>query len=64
MPHTKGRRQTPAEHRASKRNSHNSPWRTEPALHSKRQRKCAAYFEELKRKGDNRRKPRPELDPE
>ena len=62
MPHKKGRPQTAAEHRASKRNSHASPWRNEPALHSKRQRKCRAYFDKLQAAGDTERKPRPELD--
>jgi hypothetical protein len=46
----------------NKRNSQNSPWRQAAKTGSARQRRNAAYFEELARRGDTRRVPRPELD--
>jgi hypothetical protein len=48
--------------RNGRRNSQNSPWRTAAKSGSPRQRRNAAYFEELARRGDTRRVPRPELD--
>jgi hypothetical protein len=48
--------------RLNKQNSQNSPWRTAAKHGSARQRRNAAYFEELAAKGDTRRVPRPELD--
>jgi hypothetical protein len=48
--------------RLNKQNSRNSPWRTSAKTGSARQRRNAAYFEELAKRGDTRRVPRPELD--
>ena len=48
--------------RINARNSANSPWRHAAKTGSARQRRNAAYFEELKARGDDRRVPRPELD--
>ena len=48
--------------RINARNSANSPWRHAAKSGSARQRRNAAYFEELARRGDTRRVPRPELD--
>jgi hypothetical protein len=46
----------------NRRDSQNSPWRTSAKTGSARQRRNARYFEELARRGDTRRVPRPELD--
>ena len=46
----------------NKRNSANSPWRNTPI--SRRSAQCHEYFEKLAEKGDTRRVPRPELDPD
>jgi len=48
--------------RINARNSANSPWRHAAKTGSPRQRRNAAYFEELAKAGDTRRVPRPELD--
>ena len=48
--------------RINAQNSANSPWRHAAKTGSARQRRNAAYFEELAKAGDTRRVPRPELD--